>query len=152
MSKNATPSDKTDGQDESTDHELQTDGGVSRREVLSAAAALSVLPASKNVEAVAERGSGRIGRDSDLSASGIFARADIGKANFWLDKDDLDDIDFEFRIDRQHVTLSVEATGDAREAGTLLEFTPEEAVAVAGHLVQAAQAYENAHGRGGADE
>lgn len=132
-----------------TDHELHTDGGVSRREVLSTAAALSVLPASKDVEAVTERGSGRIGRDSDLTASGIFARADIEKAHFSLDKDDLDEIDFEIRIDRQHVTLSVEATGDARQAGTLLEFSPEEAVAVAGHLVQAAQAYETAHGEAG---
>ena len=132
-----------------TDGELQTDGGVSRREVLSAAAALSVLPASENVEAVTERGNGQIGRDSDLTASGIFANADVGKANFSLDKDDLDDIGFEFRIDRQHVTFSVEATGENRRAGTLLEFTPEEAVAVAGHLVRAAQAYENAHGEAG---
>lgn len=40
-----TPADNSDGQDESTEHELQTDGGVSRRVFLGAAAALSSLPA-----------------------------------------------------------------------------------------------------------
>lgn len=44
--RNHVPSaDNSDGQDESIDHELQIDGGVSRRVFLGAAAALSALPA-----------------------------------------------------------------------------------------------------------
>lgn len=45
MSKNATPSDNSDGHDDSIDYELQTDGGISRRVFLGAATALSTLSA-----------------------------------------------------------------------------------------------------------
>jgi len=67
MSKNATPSDNSDGHDESTDYELHTDGGVSRRVFLGAAAALSALPAVGGVAAAEDTSGDESARTADES-------------------------------------------------------------------------------------
>jgi hypothetical protein len=67
MSKNATPSVNSDGHDDSIDHELHTDGGVSRRVFLGAAATLSALPVAGGATAAEDTGGDESARTADES-------------------------------------------------------------------------------------
>jgi hypothetical protein len=75
-----------------------------------------------------------------LTASGIFAHAHLGKANFHVDPDDVGDIDIEVYHENGDTIFSVEAENDgSNSTGMLLELTAEEANALAGQLVRAAE-------------
>ncbi|MFA9518537.1 hypothetical protein ACERIT_15205 (plasmid) [Halopenitus sp. H-Gu1] len=114
---------------------------VSRRAFLGAAAAVSTLPAVGGT-ATATDGGDHQRTMENLTASGIFVNADLGKASFRAEPDDLEDIDVRVRYDYHDVIFSVEATNDASDrAGTLLELTPTEAEAIAAQLVEAAEEY-----------
>ena len=122
---------------------------VTWRTFLGAAAALSTLPAVGGTAAATDGGE-KEHTSEDLTASGIFANADLGKASFMIEPDDLEEIDVRVRYDYQDVVFSVEATAEDSDdrAGTLLNLTPDEAEAIADQLVQAAEAYR-ADGQGG---
>ncbi|MCQ4334822.1 hypothetical protein KM295_15310 [Natronomonas sp. F2-12] len=114
---------------------------VSRRTFLGAAAALSTLPAVGGTTAATDGGDQQRAIE-DLTASGIFVNADLGKASFRAEPDDLEEIDVRVRYDYHDVIFSVEATNDASDrAGTLLELKPAEAEAIAAQLVEAAEEY-----------
>lgn len=106
------------------------------------------VPAMSTDKANSHNGHGDSGTEStqttdDLTASSISTHAQLQNARFTLARGDVDDIDIRINCD-QEVTFSVEATeGTETSTGTLLEFTPEEATAVARRLLRAADEYRN---------
>lgn len=78
-----------------------------------------------------------------LTASAIYANAELGKASFHLDPSDVDEVAARVECDPSAITFSVGATGAEASSGTLLEFTPDEATALAHQLLRAADDFRD---------
>lgn len=127
---------------ESTDHELHTDGGVSRRRFLSAAAALGALPVASGTGAAASRldvSSDDYGstRTSVQPGEPVFGAVEIAEM-----VDEESDISVSgYAYDDQEPS-QVECTVKVGGAHVVLNFSPERAHEFAEELTLAATAAE----------
>ena len=122
----------SDGHDESIDDELQTDGGVSRRVFLGAAAALSALPAVGGTATATDGGDGENGQEDG-------EEPDTLNAGFHADRFDFD-ASYRLRTYRDDPEAQVGLEIGAEFGGITLEMTSERAEQLANELLEAAQA------------
>ena len=132
MSKNATPSDNSDGHDESIDSEPRTDGGVSRRVFLGAAAALSALPAVGGTAAATDGGGDEGGQEDGEEPATL-------NAGFFADQFDYE-ASYRLRTYRDDPHAQVGLEIGAEFGGVTLEMTSVRAEQLANELLEAAQA------------
>jgi len=138
----STASDTSDGQDESIDYELHTDGGGSRRRFLGAAAALAALPVVSGTGAAASRldiSSDDYGstRTSVQPGKPVFGAVEIGEI-----VDEESDISVSGYAYDDEEPSQVECTVNVGGAHVVLSFSPARAHEFAEELTLAATAAE----------